>query len=502
MPRTLAALAVALPLVSSLAAQQQASAYLPLNHWTMPYVEFLIARGDVADPTPMTRPLRRADVVQVLGAVDTTRSASLAATVRSLLAAVAEPDADQAGVAELYGGGFAATHARRDPLREAGSGHGVPVAGAALAARLGPVAASVHPYLDTRLKYDPDYRGKKDRAIAGRVQEAYGVVQTKYVDAFFGLIDRNWGMPAFEGLAVSPSPYSYDHFGLRLGTRRVRLDAVWAQLDNLPDATGADAHRYYVAHRFYVQPVDAIAVALWEGTIVAGPSRGLDQWFANVFNLGLLAQYDQGTNANHQLGFDLRVAPDRWPALYGSFMLDDVQVDTEGAGDNEPMSYGLLLGIDGRAPARGRWRATYTRVSNLAYRTPNPAEAVMRRNVGLARNFSDYEQFMLQGEWLVLPGVLLRPEATLLRQGEGDFRLPYPPVEEYAQTPTIFAGVVEQTIRGAVSGDVAFAFGVTARFDAGVHFVTDVGHSTGASDTRFVASIEAIYRFRVSGALP
>jgi hypothetical protein len=440
--------------------------------------------------------------VRALRSVDTTGSAVLAATVRAILEAVAEPEGRQAGTAELYGGGSAATHARRDPLREAGSGHGVPIAGAALSARFGPVAASVHPYLDSRLKYDPDYRGKKDRAVAGRVHEAYAALQTEYADVFFGLLDRNWGMPGLEGLAVSPSPYSYDHFGLRLGTARIRLDAVLAQLDNLPDATGAEAHRYYVAHRLYVQPVAPVAVALWEGTVVAGPGRGLDQWFANVFNLGLLAQYDQGSSANHQLGVDVRVAPSGWPVFYGSFMLDDVQVDREGAGDNEPTSYGLFVGADGPAPARGRWRATYTRVSNLAYRTPNPAETVMRRDVGLARNFADYDQLTLQGEWLVMPGVLIRPEATFLRQGQGDMRLPYPPVEEYAQTPTIFAGVVERTMRAAVSGDIAFGFGITARFNAGAHFVTNAGHVSGVSDTRFVAGIEALYRFRVSGVLP
>jgi len=39
-------------------AAQQASAYLPLDHWTMPYIEHLIAARVMADPTPLTRPLR------------------------------------------------------------------------------------------------------------------------------------------------------------------------------------------------------------------------------------------------------------------------------------------------------------------------------------------------------------------------------------------------------------------------------------------------------------
>src|SRR2546423_3378848 len=42
---------------------QQASAYVPLDDWTMPYVEHLIATGAIPDPAPLTRPLRRAAVL-------------------------------------------------------------------------------------------------------------------------------------------------------------------------------------------------------------------------------------------------------------------------------------------------------------------------------------------------------------------------------------------------------------------------------------------------------
>src|SRR2546430_11400005 len=50
---------------------QQASAYVPLDDWTMPYVEHLIATGAIPDPAPLTRPLRRADVLRALAAADT-----------------------------------------------------------------------------------------------------------------------------------------------------------------------------------------------------------------------------------------------------------------------------------------------------------------------------------------------------------------------------------------------------------------------------------------------
>src|SRR3989449_11400421 len=52
-------------------AAQEASPYVPLQHWAMPYVEHLIAAGVIADPTPLTRPFRRGDLARALWAADT-----------------------------------------------------------------------------------------------------------------------------------------------------------------------------------------------------------------------------------------------------------------------------------------------------------------------------------------------------------------------------------------------------------------------------------------------
>src|SRR2546426_3121103 len=49
---------------------QDASPYVPLQHWAMPYVEHLIATGVLRDPTPLTRPLKRVDLLRALQGVD------------------------------------------------------------------------------------------------------------------------------------------------------------------------------------------------------------------------------------------------------------------------------------------------------------------------------------------------------------------------------------------------------------------------------------------------
>src|SRR5437899_9039281 len=53
---------------------QQASPYVPIDSWVMPYVEHLIRAGVIADPDPLTRPLRRAAIAEALAGADTARA--------------------------------------------------------------------------------------------------------------------------------------------------------------------------------------------------------------------------------------------------------------------------------------------------------------------------------------------------------------------------------------------------------------------------------------------
>src|SRR3989449_5679883 len=182
-------------------AGQRPSPSTPPAHGPTPYLEHLTARGAIADPTPLSRPFVQADVVAALSPADTTRlSGAERRVVRAILAALGRPPADGKPWARVDGdvAATSASHARRDPLRAAGPGHGTAAAGLAIPALLGPIAVVTHPYFDTRLKYDPDYHGKKDRVIAGRTAEAYVDARWRFGELFFGSLDRNWGPPALE----------------------------------------------------------------------------------------------------------------------------------------------------------------------------------------------------------------------------------------------------------------------------------------------------------------
>jgi hypothetical protein len=485
---------LALLLLPARAHAQEASPYLPISHWAMPFIEHLVASGRMADPSPLSRPFRVDQVVRALEAIDSSAVSGAAwKVVKQIRAELTRALRGPAARIDLAAAAAASTHARRDPLREAGPGHATFSGGAALTLYFGPAVLVSHPYFDTRLKWDPDYFGKKDRVIAGRAAEAYLSAQWSFGELFFGSLDRNWGPRFTDGLLVSPSPYSYDHFDLRVGTDGVYLEGLITQLDDLPDTSGTPNHRYFIAHRFTVRPPGSTMFALWEGTIVAGPARQLEPWWANIFTLGLLQQYDQKSQANNLVGLDVTTRLAR-TQLFGSILLDDIQVDRASAGDQEPPSYGFTLGAQGGlGGGRLGWTGFYTQVANLTYRTPNPAETVMRRGVGLGRNFSGYDQFTLRGSMIAAPGVLLEPEVTLLRQSQADFRLPYPAVAQYDSTPTLFAGTVTRTLRLALAGSAVHGrWSLTG--NGGVHLV--------ASRTRWVGTIALQWRTKKEGRVP
>jgi hypothetical protein len=488
-------------------AGQQASPYVPLDDWTMPYVEHLIATGVIPDPAPLTRPLRRADLLRALESVDTLQlSPALLATLRRLHAAFAS---HQAGPHFRVAGGLgaaAANYARRDALaaidstgpRQSGAGHGTASGDLELELGTGHVIATTHLQLDTRLKYDPDWFGKKDRAIAGRTAEAYVDAQWKFGEVFFGRLDRNWGPPGIQGLLLSANPYGLDHFAVTIGSARLQLQALASQLDDR-DSSGAVVHRFMVQHRLRLVQ-GRWGIALWEGTVLAGRDRSFEAWYLNALNAGILEQWNNGGNVNSFVGLDFerraRVS------AFGQLMLDDIQVDRAGATDQKPVSYALTVGargVIGRA-ATG-WRVDYTRVTNLTYRNEDSLQVPLYHSLVTGRNFDDYDQLTATLGLLPRSELLLAPEITYLRQGEGDPRLPHPDVAAYPTTPTIFQGVVERTLRLALAGSYAPSARVGLSFAVGVHRISNFQHAAGDTRTRLLGRVSLTYRLQHEGAI-
>ncbi len=531
MRRHFAVLAVALGCAAPLAAQNDTTAqaaavaaaptargrpvesnlYLPISSWAMPYVEYLIRVGVLQGLDPLERPLKRADVARAVAHVDTT---TLAAPLKGTLRLLAwELEERQDTVRWKVEGDVAAQGASdpsRFPQRPQPENAGLYYQGGLTGSLEFPhVGVVTSPYFDTRLRRDIEFRGYKQRFIAGWNAEAYALASWKYFSIFFGSEPRNWGPPDVDGLLVSPNPYPYDHLMLTLGPRRFRLEMITTQLNPLPtEQTGGLTRRFASMHRLVVMPSDRLALALSEGVLYAdstAPGPTWQPWYLNPANLWLLVDANSlGGLTKDYLALDASWLAGRSLRFAGQVFANDLRVDQSTATSKEkPEELGYTLSATGGAlGGLATWTAYYTRVDNLVYQTQKGTQFQYSLwGVGIGRDNIDYDQSTFKVNALVAPRALLGGELTYIRQGEGNFALPFPPLDSLNGTMTFLTGVVERTLRLAVQADWTPVPGLNLSTDVGRHFIWNANHVSGVRGDRWVWRVKAEIRRRYSGGI-
>lgn len=505
-PVRASAISVALVAAALLAAPRisdaQSPVYIPLDDPASQLVDALVARGGLPSLGALERPYLagavRDAVDSALARAD--RGASSLTAPRRWYDAAARAAIRYAGPGasrdSLDGRSVVAASAELDPFFTAQTtahrelmlgdkpGGGYPGADIRLALGAGNFAAVSRLRLDRALRVDPEFAGKKDRATAARMEEAYLGGQWRYVTLVTGRVSRSWGPAPLDGLQVGSYADSYDHLYFRLGVARLNLTSIVARLDDMPIGTDTIAQRYFTAHRLGAR-WRGLDVAATEAIIYGGPSRGFEPALANPATLLDLAQYTDHQSLNASYGLDVAIRTGG-RGLYGAqFLLDDFQVDKCGTNCSEPSSIGLTL-LAEAVPTGTMARAfgSYTRVNNLTWRAPNPWERYSYLGLGLGRGQSDYDE--LRGGLELAPplGGPLRLYAATRRQGEGDYRLPFPRPVEYATTPAIFAGVVERVHRIGAQWTTSGRIALTA--DAGYDWTRNADHVEGRSRNGFV----------------
>jgi hypothetical protein len=497
---TLVLASIALMPLAETWAQLPSHAYVPVEDWSMSYLEHLIRRRVIPDPTPLVRPFTVKALQRSLASVDSTGATPEELRIVGRLLARFAPDEEWVGLTvEADGGVWAGTHARRNSnLRESGDGHAFPRIGVNGILQAGVAAVIMHPEFDPNFKYDPDYGGK-DVSIKVYYPEAYIAFRSKYLEVDLGRLRRSWGPISVPTLLVSSVPYPYDQFYLKVGTDRAFGHFLLADLDPMVNADGELSNRYFAAHRISARPWDFLDISAWGGQIISAPGQHWELWFVNPVPVYAQSRDEQNRDSNVLIGGDgeLRLGNFR---VGGSLSLDDLQLIESGGKSDEPPSY-ALSGVIDWSPGLGVYSFAYSRISNLSYRAHDPSEPFLidqnldrdRVGAGLATNFTDYDLLTVRGGFIVSHGILIKPELSLLRQGEGDLRQPFPPRESYPDLPVTLTGTVETTLRAAVQGTIAHPAGIHLSFDAGVHQISDYQHVEGASKTKFVGTVHLRY---------
>jgi hypothetical protein len=353
----------------------------------------------------------------------------------------------------------------------------------------GPVVGYARTLIDNRLNTDPEFAGRKDRRIAARAEDGYASGQWKYGELTFGRVGRNWGPPTQYGLQLGNYAYTYDHLYGLIGNENIHFSTVIARLNSFQLASGDLDQRYFSIKRLSFRR-GRWEVAGTESFVYSGVGRGFEPSLANPFNILGLSWRNENQVGNFGLGGELAYRSGRVGTFAGHLFIDDVQIDRCNPDCREPGSFGLTFTAEG-LPLGGdqRWFASYTRVSNLTYRTPAPGETYDVFGVGLGRGFSDYDEVKAGADLAILLRTPLRLYVAHRRQGEGDYRDPYPLPVDYATTPEILSGVVMRVTRVGLSG--ASRWGVVEiGGDLGVNRVSNDQHVTGASRNAFEGRVK------------
>ena len=479
----------------------QASPNVPLDDPRLPLVEHLIARGTIPDPSPMIRPFRRIDVIQSLRRADTAKGSGDADLVRRLSAEFTDLEGAYWGV-DARAGAQAYTRARRDLLRPGGPDGVQPYVDVRLEGVFGPVVAVSRPAVETRLKDDPDWHGRSDIEVTGRMAEAYLGLQFKWGRFWFGQLEQNWGPVGYWGIPISPYAYPRNYLGLDLGTRTVRLQAQVSQLRDEIDVNGDVIKRYNFSHRLGVRFSDRFHAALWETTVFSGNDRSLDATFINPVGFLLLSnQYGEGDDGNVIFGGDVTWRAFRAATFQLQLALDDFQYEDRSAPTTYPDRWALTLAAFGPLGHRLSWRALYTQASTLAFRTTDPYENFVDDSVGIGRGVPDMDHLGLSVTIPVRSRWVVTPDLAIQRQGAARLTDPFPvDPADVGATPQILSSPVETTLRAGISVS-GRAGPLDLQATGGVHHRSNADNIEGTSTTRFEGRLQATLGLRGRGRL-
>ena len=337
--------------------------------------------------------------------------------------------------------------------------------------------------LDEELAKDSAYSGKKWRGLAGDVDQAFVAYSG---NRFTGVAGRFGGFWGPQRSLIFSRAQKLDGIGYSLRWGRLGISYRLGALDGLnPDEDDVDQYlpRWVAAHRFDVHLSDAWRVGLFETVVFGGPGRQMDLFYLNPLIFMHGAQLNENLNDNTMVGLDFDFQSGRM-LLYGQFLIDDLQVDNQRQGDQEPDQIGVLGG--GYWPSfidKTDLKLEYERVSNWTFNQMHDWNRYLNdgRPIGDAIG-NDYDRAVLEVIRWWQPRLNSTLHLSYTRRGEGrieaDFSQPWLDVEgDYSEPfPT---GTVEKTATlslGLAGYLKPFAF---VDFKAGVDKVRNLNHVDG-----------------------
>ena len=416
---------------------------LPSWHWAYDYIESLQMTGLFQDVYQMNRPFTRGDVARSiletgyeikqneinLSGSELKRYKCLAAEFSDEIRSI-QGRLDSVDVLELGG------HLIEDIMQH--KDEDVEFKGVYRSQIHVPVGKYLTLYnginFDQYLVDDPDYVGKKWRGIVGYTEQAYARAQFSRFRFRFGRDFLKWGPGQSGTLIFSDIARPMDHFMGSVDAGPFRFSYFISRLDDwklsvaLRDSLGDSCARRYVScHRLDARFFNGrLQCAISEAVTYGGVHRVPEWTYLNPFIFYHGAQLNESGKTNTFGSIDILGYPTKCWQVYGTLMIDDIQIEKTCPGDLEPNEIGYLIGSRWSLVGGGIVSAEYVRITNRMYKTPNPWETFVHRGIPLGYPLgNDFDQWQIG--WTQWIGGAFRGEISYgqVRKGEGELFTPF-----------------------------------------------------------------------------
>jgi hypothetical protein len=483
--------------------------YLPLDHWAYAYIDALQERGKLEGLPRSRKPYEREDILREVEK-ELGSGRALSRVEREWLLLLEKELEHLLGRGEEFGAWAEVSGSTEHEQTELEDGEldGDYYAGFEIWARFPHGTALQRSVIDQNLLEDPFYRGRKDIDIAGTVEDAYLMLEASKFSFFAGRARRDLG-PAQRSLLLSPNPFSFDHVSFELDFGKVAFFFLTARLDDLEgsadgEESGTPLQRYLTMHRLEFRPRPSLEFGIWEAVLYGGPARGMDFAFTNPFSLYFVVENASDRQANSLLGFDAYWRPAEKIGLFGQLLIDDVKLSLFGEhifweDEVEPNEFGHLTGVEYIDPLGirdTRLSLSYLKVTNYTYGSAKEEEHYLSEGKPLGpAEGNDFDEIRVAWFFAPLPSLFLEADYARKRKGEGEVRLPFPPVFESSDIP-FPSGVVEKTDR--VSLSLRYQTGPSFFIDGtvGVERRNNYLHIAGEKETIPVFSLSAALQWK------
>jgi len=287
--------------------------------------------------------------------------------------------------------------------------------------------------LDRYAYEDSMYTGKAWAGTAGYANQGYARIYKKPFNITIGRDELQWGVGRSGTLFLSGAAQSLNQLRAGFTWKNLNYGFVAAQLDRMDyvaeeSVVHQGARRYLGAHRLELSlKENRVRFAISEALLYSGLYQEINWTYMNPFIPYYAAQINSDKKANMFGSIDLWAMP--LPALqvYGSLLIDDIQVEETGPGDLEPNEIGFIVGAAYGALLPGfSIDAEYVKVSNRTYNTPKSYESFRFKNKPLGHPLgNDFDLLQAGMDYWMNASLWVRLEYSQVRLGEGGLYRPF-----------------------------------------------------------------------------